>query len=291
MIVQRITVPIRDNLKVKNEEMNNIKANRIKTEILESCNLVKEGYTLKDKLTIVRYIMSAGIRFFKKIRNIDYERNYAKPVTLKNEDGIFFCDKSFSVSRILSYAYESDIKEHFQIEGGVFVDVGAHAGKYTVRMAKKIKDRGEVIALEPENFNFALLTKNIELNGLENVTCIKKACSDEDGIAELYRHNKYSTLHSIKINKGGELQKVETCKLDSVLAALKIENVELIKMDVEGAELEAIKGAAETLQRYGPSIIFEAWDEQYFSKIREILVKYKYQLTTIKGGCYLARKA
>lgn len=270
--------------------MSKIKANRIKTEVLEYSHLVKEGYTLEDKLTIVRYIMSAGNRLIKRLRNIDYERNYAKPVTLKNDDGIFFCGKSFSVSRILSSFYERDISGHFQMEEGVFVDIGAHAGKYTVRMANKIRERGEVVALEPESFNFSLLAKNIERNGLENVTCINKACSDENGIVEFYRHNKYSTLHSIKVNKGGELQKVATCRLDSVLATLKIENVSFIKMDVEGAELEVIKGADETIRKYSPRIVFEAWDKQYLSKIQEILVNYKYKLETIKKGCYLARK-
>jgi FkbM family methyltransferase len=47
------------------------------------------------------------------------------------------------------------------------------------------------------------------------------------------------------------MQKIETCKLDSVIAGLKIENVKLIKMDVEGAELEVIKGSDETIQKLG----------------------------------------
>jgi hypothetical protein len=103
--------------------------------------LVKEVYTLADKFTIASYFMLTGIRFLNKVRSIDYMRNYAKPVTLQDEDGIFFCGKSFSVSSILSSFYERDIRDHFQMEDGVFVDIGAHDGKYTVHIANKIKDR------------------------------------------------------------------------------------------------------------------------------------------------------
>ena len=121
--------------------------------------------------------------------------------------------------------------------------------------------------------------------------CINKACSDNDGFTTFYKNDKYSTLHSIKINKGGESQKIETCKLDTILSTLNVGNVKLIKIDVEGAELDVIKGAIETIRRYQPNIIFEAWNEKYLLSISKVLKKYKYEVNEIKEACYLAVKA
>ena len=289
-MTQGTTAPTVDNLNCYPKVMMLNNASRIKTELLEYGHLIKEGKTIRDKLITTLYGLSAGMRWFKKRRSIEYARNYWRPVTLKNADGIFYCGRSFSVSRILSSFYERKMNGYFKMTDGVFVDIGAHAGKYTIKMAHRLKKTGTVVAIEPEEFNFYLLIKNVALNSLENVICINKACSDKDGITTFFKHDKYSTLHSIKINKGGQAQQIETRKLDTIVSDMNLDAVKLIKIDVEGAELEVIKGARSTIRKFHPEIIFEAWNRAYLSKIRDELSTSGYVLSNIKEGCYLAKK-
>ena len=81
--------------------------------------------------------------------------------------GIFRCVDEESLI-ILSDEFEPWIWNHFKIpKNGIFIDVGAHIGKYAIAMAKVIGDKGLVIAVEPHPENFSVLTENISLNHFE----------------------------------------------------------------------------------------------------------------------------
>jgi hypothetical protein len=76
--------------------------------------------------------------------------------------------------------------------------------------------------------------------------------------------------------------------LDNVINRDKIKNVKLIKIDVEGAESDVLRGAKKILKRDHPRIIFEAWDEKNLNKIKKILILFKYQIKRIGYEDYLA---
>jgi FkbM family methyltransferase len=141
--------------------------------------------------------------------------------------------------------------------GDVVVDLGANIGYFTLLAARLVGKEGRVFALEPEPKNFGYLTKNIALNNYKNVSTFQKAASDKNGKTELFICSYDTGHHTINqyqgitaYSRGREAEKkaiqIGTVALDSFLAGQK---VNVMKIDVEGAELLAIKGAKETLSK------------------------------------------
>ena len=132
--------------------------------------------------------------------------------------------------------------------GSIFVDVGVNKGDFTLLAARIVGDSGKVIAFEPEPVNCHWIRKSIELNGYRNVTLYEAALSDSDGTAQLHLGEKsgwHTLLPERSSRNEGEIT-VITKKLDSVLEKRE-HKVDMLKIDVEGAELEVLKGAYKTL--------------------------------------------
>jgi FkbM family methyltransferase len=145
------------------------------------------------------------------------------------------------------------INDHYnysQIRPGMIVaDVGAHIGTFTLLASKKVGEWGKVIAVEAEKNNFNQLNKNLELNGIKNVMPIKIALSDFNGEKDFFI-TKGSGCHSFSPPVGQEIVdkiKIKVKSLDTLMKELNIEKIDLLKIDAEGAELEILKGAQETL--------------------------------------------
>jgi FkbM family methyltransferase len=139
------------------------------------------------------------------------------------------------------------------------VDVGANIGVHTVRLAKLVGSRGEVIALEPDEELADRAQRNIMLNQLSNAHVINAAASDEaGGKVQLYRPDARDTnrarasllRHSYLT---GSVTAVPVVTIDEICPG----PVALIKIDVEGHEAAVVRGAAAKIERYSPAIIFE----------------------------------
>lgn len=139
------------------------------------------------------------------------------------------------------------------------VDVGANVGVHTVRLAKLVGSRGEVIALEPDEELAHRAHRNIMLNQLSNAHVINAAASDQvGGKVQLYRPDARDTnrarasllRHSYLT---GGVTTVPVVTIDDVCPG----PVALIKIDVEGYEAAVVRGAATKIDRYSPAVIFE----------------------------------
>ncbi len=134
-----------------------------------------------------------------------------------------------------------------------FIDVGAHVGRYSIMAAKRIGSLGRVIAIEAHPETFELLNKNIKLNGLANVTTINAVATSEKGKVKLFLPGQDSGLtvyNTIMINRAKPTEnflEVEANTLDNILSEYSMHRVNYLKIDVEGAELEVLKGAVNTL--------------------------------------------
>ncbi len=134
-------------------------------------------------------------------------------------------------------------------EGMTVVDVGANLGYYTLLAARLVGPTGKVYAFEPSPENFALLSRNVEANGYQNVVLVPKAVSNISGIATLQIDGGSSGGHSLSGFRGGsESVGVETVALDEYFADGK-ESVDVIKVDAEGAEMAIFDGMSEILTR------------------------------------------
>jgi FkbM family methyltransferase len=135
--------------------------------------------------------------------------------------------------------------------GEVMVDVGAHIGLYTMRAAKAVGSYGRVISAEPDPQSYALLKENIRLNGLANVHAENAALSDCSGQMTFYACTDPS-LSGFELQPKAKLREkrvVKTLTLDELLDMLGVEQVNWIKLDVEGAETKVLRGAEKLLRR------------------------------------------
>jgi len=234
------------------------------------------GYSIEDKLKVV-----VSFFFLAPLRKIGVTKKEIL-ITMKCKDGVFICgDKSI---HIVSDDYEKKIRKFFDLEEGVFIDIGANLGKYTVMMARKLKNNGTVVSIEPEPHTIGLLKQNVILNKLGNVLVVGKACSSKDGKETLYLEDTiYSGgLHSL--NKYGHHVnkiKIDVEKLDSIISRMKVKKVGLIKIDTEGTELDVLKGAQKILKYSHPKIICECQEEESEREVRNLLKKFKYNVKRI----------
>jgi len=162
-------------------------------------------------------------------------------------------------------------------KGKVFIDVGAHIGRYSIILSKNFE---KVIAIEAEPYNYSQLVKNIKLNNLWNkVIPLNVALTNNDGIVKLNLSEEGSGRHSIVVNHRRGSIEVLGLKLDTVIDLLRIDpkDIDVIKIDVEGAEYFVLQGMEKVLKEGKPILVIEIGDDsEYKEKTLELLKKYGY---------------
>ncbi|HEX5905197.1 MAG TPA: FkbM family methyltransferase [Candidatus Nitrosocosmicus sp.] len=152
---------------------------------------------------------------------------------------------------------EEEIIEHFRpCRGDIVVDIGAHIGRYTLIAAKRVSLNGKVIAIEANPDNFEMLNRNVKLNQLTNVTSLNYAVYSQETKIKLYLagggsgQTIYNTIMAERAKEGKEkFVEINANTLDHLMQLQGISEVNWIKIDVEGAELEVLKGAVNIISR------------------------------------------
>ncbi|MBO0698349.1 MAG: FkbM family methyltransferase [Zavarzinella sp.] len=130
--------------------------------------------------------------------------------------------------------------------GGTVVDIGANIGYFAVLAAGLVGQAGRVIAVEPEEYNFRLLRRNIRANRLSNVTPVRSAVGAEPGTATIYKSAANYGDHRL-FAAGGPAhragQRVPIEPLDAILERVgTAKMVDFIKIDVQGYEHHVVRG-------------------------------------------------
>lgn len=135
--------------------------------------------------------------------------------------------------------------------GMTVIDVGAHWGYFTLLAARGVGERGRVYAFEPHPDNWALLVKNVQVNGYGNVIPVHKAVGDRAGRMPLFLGKNDLGCNSLYHNSltREESVVVEVTTLDAFFEAEGNPRIDLIKMDIEGGEPAALEGARRLLQQ------------------------------------------
>lgn len=204
-------------------------------------------------------------------------------------------DDSLKKTLKQGYAYEGNIGiiiQQLTRSGSVAIDVGAHIGIHTVTMSRKAGPQGAVIAFEPNRKLYMELLNTMEINHCSNVMSMAKALGDVPK-TEFLCGDGYFIDQGVVPRGPGHF--IETMTLDS----LCLENVSLMKIDIEGYEFFALKGAAETIARSMPVIIFECWTErdyysgpawkrENFDRVVALLESYGYEVYNIYCNDWIA---
>lgn len=134
----------------------------------------------------------------------------------------------------------------------VVADIGAYIGVVTALLAT-LCPKGHVYAFEPVPENFVYLTGNVAANRLDNVTAERVALLDRDGEVNFEYEPGYPGGSHVGAAGGA----VPSARFDTWARRAGIDRLDLVKLDVEGAELPALDGAAETLRRLRPILVVE----------------------------------
>jgi len=173
-------------------------------------------------------------------------------------------DEPLGRSLITTGGYEKTETEIFRSllrPGMTVVDIGANVGYYTLIAASVVGASGKVYAFEPEPSNYELLTRNIAANGHKNVLPSPEAVSDRVGSMKLYIDSQNFGNRSFSqrniVHDGGAVD-VNTTTLDSLCLSGKIANqIDVMKIDAQGAEGFIVEGATRVLQDQRPKILLE----------------------------------
>ena len=179
----------------------------------------------------------------------------------------------------------------------VVLDIGANIGAHTLKMSSLAK---QVHSFEPFPTSNALLNENISLNNITNVTTHKFALGNESctsnylwvsennfGAAGLQLSKEPRNRTSTDFDSGKDIE-VSVTTLDQFCKRKYIEEIHLIKMDVEGMELDVLLGGIDCIKKYKPIIVMEIWGGNPFGSSKAKLLKdLGYNMMQIKSPDYI----
>ena len=158
-------------------------------------------------------------------------------------------------SAVMSGQYEvatTRLFEKLLLPGMTILDVGANIGYYSLVAAKLVGGQGRVYAFEPDPRNCDVLRQNIELNGYKTIEVVQCAVADKPGTIRLFLSAQGTDKNSIAPTSGDVFKdsaiEVPTVTLDEFVRSKGRPKVDFIKMDIEGAELLAVRGMRELVR-------------------------------------------
>ena len=246
------------------------------------------GKKRRDRFYVKRGL-DFGVFWYKTFKFLKPGNSTLLKFKVPKYDYEFYCRINKDDFKIMTI-HEDDIITRFTPkEGDIVIDIGAHIGLYTIISSKRVGANGKVVAIEADPENFEMLTSNIKLNQLTNVIPLNYAVYSKETKLKLYLPSgesgftKYNTIMPNWINTQEKFVEVNANTLDYLLQLNKIrqEEVNWIKIDVEGAEFEVLKGATNVLSKskdvailmelHGPPHI-------YRPKVEELVNLYNFKI-------------
>ncbi|HLQ46082.1 MAG TPA: FkbM family methyltransferase, partial [Planctomycetaceae bacterium] len=150
---------------------------------------------------------------------------------------------------------EVDLFRQVLRPGNVVIEAGANIGAHTLPLAKLVGEPGQVYAFEPQRVVFQTLCANLALNGLTNVFARCEAVGDAPGVITVPKldYARTNNFGGLSLSQNGDGERVPVVTIDS----LDLPRCNLLKADVEGMELNVLRGAAQTIAKFRPILYVE----------------------------------
>lgn len=216
---------------------------------------------------------------------------FAGEITLENGLRFHVDTAAGMVEHSIFYAGSIQIGLAHQLQqhtppGAYCLDAGANIGFFTLIMAHYAGREGRVAAFEPNPITAERLRHNVQLNNLLNIDIVPKAVAQQVGTTEFYLATEPEKSGISPVVDITPIQKieVETISLDAYVASQKWPRVDIIKIDVEGYDCQALLGAKEIITRFHPVITFEfsySTDPSLAAAAFELLLSSGYTLRRI----------
>jgi FkbM family methyltransferase len=225
----------------------------------------------RGRLHVAAYLIGRYLTKRYKTRT----RQTPKPVSFGNPP--IWINVSSSIGGLGPY-YEivhqgiySPLPDFVPQPGYCVVDVGANIGIYSAWALRHMGDHGSVVSIEPHPRTFSLLMENLRLNGRTSGNAFQVGCGKEDGILSLTFDPREPTMASFRPRSTGSQVDTEVKRLDGLIQQVNPHHIDILKIDVEGWELEVIKGAHGILPRV-QRILIEVESESHAARVADYLV-------------------
>jgi len=246
----------------------------MKKILIKTFNILPRGY-LKNKIRCYGFNLFNSLADFKSY----YKNNH---FSFKFKNGIIV-KSYYEMCGDLKTPAKGYLKYYMPKEGDTIVDCGAYGGAFSLYAAKLVGDNGKVVAFEPDKENYKLLLRNIELNNLKNVIALNKGVWSKNTILP-FDNIHAGTSSFFSDGRKGSFIDTEVVTLDKELERIGIRKVDFIKMDVEGAEIEAIKGAEKILKNNNVNLAIASYHilngEKTCFEVEKLLLAFGYKVET-----------
>jgi FkbM family methyltransferase len=198
-------------------------------------------------------------------------------------------DSSEGIGEQIIRGHEEEVISNFISkidEGDIVLDIGAHFGLFSMTAGQKTGNTGKVYSFEPHPNNYDVLTTNIDRNELHNIKSFQSAIGETPGSTTLVTNENFSGRSFIK-EVGSERDRTFTDKvieeitvdidsIDHFINENSIEQIDIVKVDVEGAELEVLLGAASSFDKVGCFLIelHGNHKKEYLSEMFSLMTTY-----------------
>jgi FkbM family methyltransferase len=238
-------------------------------------------YNAVPSLSIIKFLYAVA-KFFRLANN---DNPFLLKISIPKYDYKAYCPISRD-DLINMTIREDEIIERFTPKiGDVVVDIGAHIGRYSIISSKRVGHNGKVIAIEAHPHNFEILNRNIKLNKLTNMITLNHAAYSKETKIKLYTrgqqagHTIYNTIITDRAKKEDGFVDINANTLDNLLQQNGINEVNWIKIDVEGAEFEVLKGAHNILSNSKDiALLIEVHGKDNYKPVVEFLNSYNFNV-------------
>jgi FkbM family methyltransferase len=178
-------------------------------------------------------------------------------------------------------AEKAEILRYMPVDG-VFLDIGANIGLFSLFIACRLRE-ARVFAFEPHPTLSACLRRTCERSGIRNLRCEAGALGASEGRFQLHLHSRNSGGHSLLPSQIGDQERgssveVHVEALDAFVAREKLSRLDVIKIDVQGAEWDVFAGGAGSIERFKPVIIAELENDalaEPMGTVRSVLERFE----------------
>jgi FkbM family methyltransferase len=240
-------------------------------------DLSKRFWRVVPRIVLWRLISAAKIDAFHQLPGVPFRMSLEPTFRGVGSLAVFSLGRAYEP--VLSYL------PRLVNPGDTCIDCGANQGIYSLCLAMLVGNTGHVIAVEPQPYATRRIRLSALYNGFDQIVVVEAAISDLPGFADLHI---FDELVSAGLNRtGGQVLRVKTTSIDHLSEVFSLKKISFIKLDVEGAELDALRGAKRVIARDKPAIIFELIGDPYGEKPNDLwleLVSLGYRIFCLRNN-------